>query len=572
VGGEIGRNCGNPLLSFRTGNLLDCPSVDSSPGLSRKLSLDMRKGWRVRTEHRVLLAGCLALLPPMALAQNPPVKDCRTPEAAGNFLEPDDVIVDNLVCKLVKAGSSVSSTAPASKKDVDAGDKKVVLGEATTPENSAPLENATMEVEQVPNLAEVARAYRESRQAATKKPEARLAADPPAPATPKVNPEAHTASAVPGPPVASVPTSNVPAHSPVGTRSVAMEPAAKTLPPAIAIPARAAKAAAIEAQPEPKVALPPAAAVSVSAAPPVEKSPSAVATPVVETKSSPPIGPQTVPEPVVPAPATAPTEVSQSESKNGSFDAPVSSNKAERSEVREAMPEPEQDSNSERPQEVKLGAFEAPQETSSDAKRPMVHDPFGTPPEALTVQEVPPGCSRAVSLGRMQRDRLVLATPDWAARWLEKNQKRYPGMCFVDSPAPGLSNYLIVFSTTEPQAPQPNLAAQALLSPSPVTKSSGGTFTTNFGSTWHYTYDNAVTTTVTAAWTEIATQNQSAQTLYAIAYTEQGIPISQHWPKQLKSHEKDSSDPHGRKHNATSDAVRIQTDLLGEMMTDLSAH
>jgi hypothetical protein len=72
--------------------------------------------------------------------------------------------------------------------------------------------------------------------------------------------------------------------------------------------------------------------------------------------------------------------------------------------------------------------------------------------------------------------------------------------------------------------------------------------------------------------TENVPHSQPVQTLYATAYTEQGIPISQHWPGPAKGQEKETKGNRGRKPDAVSPAVRIMSDLLGEMMADLAAH
>jgi hypothetical protein len=278
------------------------------------------------------------------------------------------------------------------------------------------------------------------------------------------------------------------------------------------------------------------------------------------------------PRPVATAPAA--TDVSQPEMKSESLGPPDRPNTADKPEVRPAIPEPAPDSASERPQEVKLGVFEAPKDSSADTKPQMPVDRFGAPPEDLVIHEPQPGCSRIVSLGTMERDRLVLATPDWAVKWLEKNQKRFPGVCFADAPLASVPNYLFVFFTSAPPASQPGLAAKVSVPAvaNPSSGSSGGTFTLNFGSTWHYTYDNAATTTVTTAWTEKVMQSQLGQMLYATAYSQQGIPISQHWPGSAKTHEKVTKDDHGRKHDAVPPAVLIMTELLADMMADLPLH
>jgi hypothetical protein len=56
----------------------------------------------------------LAMNPAIALAQNAQVGQCRTLEAAGNFLGPDETIVDGKACKTVKVNQQmVASSQPA---------------------------------------------------------------------------------------------------------------------------------------------------------------------------------------------------------------------------------------------------------------------------------------------------------------------------------------------------------------------------------------------------------------------------------------------------------------------------
>jgi hypothetical protein len=553
-------------------------------------------------KYIVILVACTALLPMMASGQNLQVKDCHTLEAAGNFLEPDEVLADGLVCKIVKAKTTASAGAPASKNDSDRRAKLALLGiiepedvnsqqphanpdsgpaainsvksapgGAAVPENSAASQDATLEAEHVPSVAEAARAYRKTSTRQTlKKPEDQVVAQPPAPATPELKSEARSASAAPNLPVVPAQNSHIPAQPSAVPPAVAVESKTKALPAASASAVPAAKIRANQAQPTLEVKIESAPTAGASPAAAIEKSQSAAKTPAMETEPSLAAKPGLSPVPVGPAPAA--TEVSQPEMKTGSFESRDKPNTVDKPEVRAAIPEPVPDSTSGGPPEVKLGAFEAPKESADETKPQMPVDLFGAPPDDLTIHEPRPGCTRIVSLGSMERDRLVLATPDWAMKWLEKNQKRFPGICFADSPLAGVPNYLIVFFTTAPPASQAALAAKTLVSPDTSSGLSGGTFTTSFGSTWHHTYDNAVTTTVTTAWTEKILQSQPVQTLYATAYTEQGIPIARHWSEQAKGHDKETSGRRGRKPDAVPPAVRILSDLLGEMMADLAAH
>jgi hypothetical protein len=177
-----------------------------------------------------------------------------------------------------------------------------------------------------------------------------------------------------------------------------------------------------------------------------------------------------------------------------------------------------------------------------------------------------------VSLGSLDKEKLFLAIPEWAANWYEKNQKKFPGMCFSDAPMPGAQNYLIVFYTSAPAVsgtePLKNISASADMSP----LSGVGTFTTSYGSTWHYTYDRTATTTVTTVLTEKVPHNLQPNVLYATAYSEQGIPISQHWPTAITKKGKETSGKPGKNRDASLPAIHMMGELLNEMAEDIAKH
>ena len=117
-------------------------------------------------------------------------------------------------------------------------------------------------------------------------------------------------------------------------------------------------------------------------------------------------------------------------------------------------------------------------------------------------------CNKNVSLGSMDRDKLFLAIPDWALKWYEKNRKRFPRICFSDSLMPGAKNYLVVFYMAPPHAPASE-SFEKVSSPGEATGGSEtGGFSASYGSTWHYIYEHAVTTTILYVSAEKAPHNQ----------------------------------------------------------------
>ena len=219
---------------------------------------------------------------------------------------------------------------------------------------------------------------------------------------------------------------------------------------------------------------------------------------------------------------------------------------------------------------ISLGVFVAPETSSPELNRPPDVVSYGLALEDGFNDGQRAGCTKNVSLGSVDKERLFLAIPEWAANWYEKNQKRFPGMCFSDSPMLGAQNYLVVFYTSAPAVSGIDtlreISAAADMSP----RSGVGTFTTNYGSTWHYTFDRTATTTVTTVLTDKVPHSLQSNVLYATAYSERGIPISQHWPTAAAKNGKETSVKHGKNRVAALPEIRIMSDLLTQMAEDIA--
>ena len=179
-------------------------------------------------------------------------------------------------------------------------------------------------------------------------------------------------------------------------------------------------------------------------------------------------------------------------------------------------------------------------------------------------------CTKNVSLGSIEKERLFLAIPEWALNWHEKNQKRFPGICFSDSLMSGAQNYLVVFFMAAPQVS----AAESLVKISPpgeMTPAHGeGSFTASYGSTWHYTYEGTVTTTITSVSAEKAPHNQPSTLLYVTAYSEQGIPVSHHRPASVQKPVERLVTKPGKSNDASLLAPRGMEELLNQTMADIA--
>jgi len=167
----------------------------------------------------------------------------------------------------------------------------------------------------------------------------------------------------------------------------------------------------------------------------------------------------------------------------------------------------------------------------------------------------------------MDKDKLFLAIPDWALKWYEKNQKRFPRICFSDSLMPGAKNYLVVFHMVGPHAPETG----KLPSSGDTTSESGmGSFTASYGSTWHYTYERTVTTTILSVSAEMAPHNQPSTPLYATAYSEQSIPVSRYSATSGRQRVKETSYKPGKRPDVELPEFRVMEELLSHILEDIA--
>ena len=587
-----------------------------------------------------------ALLPSLAYAQNTQFSDCRTLEAAGNNVGPDEALVDGMVCKVVKpkARSWVSSPAsgktaptenlallgiiepetlrtkvkaevkptgvvqaptPASGKTTPTQNRMALLGiiepetlrsklsaEANAAEKVAtpktgtepepetePGENVTPQsarfaIKPAVSLGEIARAYQKNSQVQAaaapedivepKKPtiEAKLTA------APTTTTETSTTTLLPpgqkanGLTAAQAPKSEVrpeetpAAIAPAPVTAIEPQPAAQT--EVFRAPQTPAPAVKAEATLRAVVANPATAPEAQSGGKTEVFGWVAGVPPSQVRKAIPLVAPATTPE-------------AQSDGKTGVF-AWVAG--APPSQLPEASPlavsAVEDVRTSELQKSISLGVFVAPETSSPELNRPPDVVSYGLALEDGFNDGQRAGCTKNVSLGSVDKERLFLAIPEWAANWYEKNQKRFPGMCFSDSPMLGAQNYLVVFYTSAPAVSGIDtlreISAAADMSP----RSGVGTFTTNYGSTWHYTFDRTATTTVTTVLTDKVPHSLQSNVLYATAYSERGIPISQHWPTAAAKNGKETSVKHGKNRVAAPPEIRIMSDLLTQMAEDIA--
>jgi len=555
----------------------------------------------------LLFALTASVLPAFALAQEPKLVNCRTLEAAGNFVGPDEVIVDDMVCQKAKPGADSAAKPQAPKPVLGATISDTPAESVVEAARAAEKRVASRKEKEAAEAQEIAAAAAPTNPPPASEPPS----EPPAPTpVPARDPESGAVPPAKPTPVAVTPT-NTPApsssaHPPTEKPEVVAHPAPEPAAPTASAPARESEHSA-------------PAEIVISSAP---ASVPAATSPAAERRTEPPAevvaAPAPVPTPSAPEPAAPPPRPTEAlppadpthpATSSGFYDAnaaKTSANAAPQTNSgfataeqvnaglkpgasaippasqppapESAAPEPEPQHTTiaaarvpfdeDRDRSVKVGDFAKPKDVSPDPA--AEHRTSVDPSDADGFQDRQrPECTKNITLGGLKGERLVLGVPTWAVKWIEKNEKRMPEICFSETPMKTARNYLIVFSTPGGTAGSKDIN-DAVLNPTNGSSATGvGTFTTNFGSTWHYSYDRNVGTTVLTTDDADEPHGQPGQVLYATAYTEEGVPVSQRWPGQVKKELKPGEKRPKKLKGETEALERVSSDLLSQMVEDI---
>src|SRR5882762_232623 len=452
-------------LSLWPVNLLYVRSIDLPGDAAASYPVKRRIAMKY-IRFSVVLA---ALIPSQVYAQNTQFSDCRTLEAAGNNIGPDEALVNGMVCKVVKPKASPSVPTPASGKTAETENRQALLGiiepetlrskvkaeanppgKVRTPQTGTEPEpetepganvtpqSARFEMKHNASLGDIARAYQKNSQA-----QAAAAAEDVVEAK-KPSPEVILTAA----PTATAPETATTAPLQPGQKANASKTPESSTPEATPEATPAAITPALVTPTEPQ----PAAKTEVLAAPrtPVapEKAetnlPAVVATPVTTPEPQPAAKIEVFAAPqalvaaekaetnfpsVMATPVTTPERQPDGNTEVfASGGAPPSQVKLEASPV--AAPVAEEVASSEPEKSITLGVFVEPKAASSpETNRPPEVVSYGSAQEDGFNDGQRTGCTKNVSLGSLDKEKLFLAIPEWAANWYEKNQKRFPGMC-----------------------------------------------------------------------------------------------------------------------------------------------
>lgn len=193
-----------------------------------------------------------------------------------------------------------------------------------------------------------------------------------------------------------------------------------------------------------------------------------------------------------------------------------------------------------------------------------------TPASASTLSKPSGGCAKNISFAVAEGGQIVPRVPKFTQKWIEKNQRKYTGLCFSQAPNPQSFNYLLVFSTSQSSFNGifPTVVTSTNTNASPV--SGSGTITSSSGSMWNYTYQGTETTTTTTTTQENLPYTDTTSTLYANAYGQNGSLISRRWRSITTRQGGEGANTLGYNLGAALAAIHIKERLLKDSVEDVA--
>ncbi len=180
-------------------------------------------------------------------------------------------------------------------------------------------------------------------------------------------------------------------------------------------------------------------------------------------------------------------------------------------------------------------------------------------------------CTKAVSFALADASGVhpFMGTGDWIGKWIHKNAKKHPGICFSQSPIEGRSNYLVVLSQSAGYLTgfDPVVKTDTTTSTAPV--SGTGTVTDNYGGMWNYTYNGTATTTTTTTTNENVPYTITSNTIYAYAYGAGGAIISRRYHVFSSRSGGDASSTAGYNLGSALTAINARGRLLSSVVKDI---
>jgi hypothetical protein len=179
-------------------------------------------------------------------------------------------------------------------------------------------------------------------------------------------------------------------------------------------------------------------------------------------------------------------------------------------------------------------------------------------------------CDKNISFAVAEAGQVVSRVPKFTDKWVEKNQSKYPTLCFSQVPSETAENYVIVFSTSRAvfNGIDPTLRTQTSTTTSPV--SGSGTIVSNYGGVWNYTYSGTETTTTTTTAQVNLPYRDTSNYLYAYSYNQRGVLISGRWRAITTRQGGDGSSTLGYNLGSALGSIHMKERLLKSSVEDIS--
>ncbi len=184
-----------------------------------------------------------------------------------------------------------------------------------------------------------------------------------------------------------------------------------------------------------------------------------------------------------------------------------------------------------------------------------------------------PTCQKNISFAWVSRSgEVVSETPGFAEKWIAKNRSKHPALCFEQTPASVLPNYLLVFSTSQKafNGFHPTVKTFTATNTSPI--SGNGTAIDNHGNMWSYTFDGSVTSTTTTTTQENVPYTDTSNILYLRSYNRYGKLISERWYTFVNRRGGDDTDTAVFNVVSGLRGIHFKQRLLGIVVEDIEKH
>jgi hypothetical protein len=180
-------------------------------------------------------------------------------------------------------------------------------------------------------------------------------------------------------------------------------------------------------------------------------------------------------------------------------------------------------------------------------------------------------CTKTVSFALADASGVhpFMGTNNWIGKWVKKNAKKHPRICFSQSPTHGLANYLIVLSQSASYLTGFDPVAKTDVSTSTTPVSGTGTVADSDGETWNYRYYGTATTTTTTTSQENVPYTLRSNTVFAYAYGSDGALVSTRFRIYSSRSGGDASSTAGYNLGSALAAINARGRLLSSVVADV---